>query len=75
MLPTVLSVLEHTQELPRTHSGKVMKKNVLRDCLGVIEWFSAEALAPGVEFWGSDLPQVESAGARMWDRGGMQASS
>jgi malonyl-CoA/methylmalonyl-CoA synthetase len=74
MLPMVLSVLREGQELPRTHSGKVVKRNVSRDCLGVTEWFSAEAVAPGVEFWGSDLPQVDEAEAKLWDRGGMQAS-
>ncbi|OBS21185.1 hypothetical protein FPOA_07523 [Fusarium poae] len=75
MLPTVLTVLREGQQLPRTHSDKIMKRNVLRDCLGVTEWFSAETMAPGVEFWGSDLPQVDEAGAKLWDRGGMQASS
>lgn len=74
MLPTVLSVLREGQELPRTHSGKVVKENVLRDCLGVTEWFSAEAVAPEVEFWGCDLPKVDEAEAKLWDCGGMQAS-
>ncbi|KAF5611523.1 acetyl synthetase [Fusarium subglutinans] len=75
MLPTVLAVLGEGQQLPRTHSGKVMKRDVLRDCFGVAEWFSAETMASGVEFWGSDLPHVDEAGAKLWDRGGMQASS
>ena len=74
MLPTVLSVVREGQELPRTHSGKVVKRNVLRDYLGVTEWFPSEAVPPGVEFWGSNIPHVNEAEAKLWDRGGMQAS-
>ncbi|KAH6843247.1 hypothetical protein B0I37DRAFT_330943 [Chaetomium sp. MPI-CAGE-AT-0009] len=71
MLPVVLRVLGDGEQLPRTHSGKPVKKKILSELLGCTEWFPADSLPERVEYCGS-WPVIDEKTARPWDLGGMQ---
>lgn len=73
MLPTVLRVLDAGEDLPRTASGKPIKARVLRECLGVRDWFVTDDVPQGVQYWGSDaVPDMAEADMKPWDMGGLQ---
>ena len=72
MLPAVLRILGEGEELPRTLSGKPIKKKILLDCFGVKDWFRAEEMPREVQYWGCDPPVVAEADVKPWDLGGLQ---
>lgn len=73
MLPVVLRILQDGEQLPRTDSGKPIKKRILAELLGTTEWFPAENLPEGVEYCGCN-PVVDEGKTRPWDWGGMQCA-
>jgi len=71
MLPAVLRILKEGEQLPRTHSGKPVKKQILSELLGTTDSFPAEDLPDGVEYFGS-MPVIDAKTAKPWDWAGMQ---
>ncbi|GAB1318646.1 hypothetical protein MFIFM68171_08856 [Madurella fahalii] len=74
MLPVVLRVLKEGEQLPRTDSGKPIKRRILSEFLGTTEWFPAENLPDSVEYFGCALPVMDEKTAGAWDWAGMQVA-
>ncbi|KAK0724102.1 hypothetical protein B0H67DRAFT_640675 [Lasiosphaeris hirsuta] len=74
MLPVVLRVVAEDEQIPRTHSGKPIKKWILCELLSTKEWFVADEVPKGVEYCGCDDPSSagENRARNPWDYGGMQ---
>lgn len=62
MLPTVLRLLGPQEELPRTATGKPIKRQVIEDFFYAgdcgRDWFSVGNPPPGVEFCGMPVPET-----------------
>ena len=73
MLPVVLRVLGEDEQIPRTYSGKPIKKRILSEFLGTADWFPAEEVPEGVEYCGCGDPAAADSGTRKaWDFGGVR---
>lgn len=71
MLPAILRILKDGEEIPRTVSGKAIKKAVRKEYFATTEWWPHNNPPPEVEYWGN-VPQVTEADMRPWDWSGMQ---
>lgn len=72
MMPLVLRIIKDGEELPRTVSGKPIKRQILKNYFGTTDWFPAGDLSPGVEYCGCTMPTIDEAEAKPWDFGGLQ---
>ncbi|OBT53698.1 hypothetical protein VE04_06328 [Pseudogymnoascus sp. 24MN13] len=73
MLPALLRILEDKEELPRTVSGKPIKRQILMDFFGAVDGGLAENIPPRVERY-NKLMTVE-AQAKPWDWCGLQRAT
>ncbi|KAK5994002.1 Acyl-CoA ligase oryP-like protein [Cladobotryum mycophilum] len=71
MHPTLLRFIESDEEMPQTASLKPIKKQVIKKCFGVEEYWEAEKPTPGVEFSGNKQVHKE-AETKPWDWAGLQ---
>jgi malonyl-CoA/methylmalonyl-CoA synthetase len=72
MLPAILSIMKGHDELPRTVSGKTIKKEALRKFLSHDDWSSTEGLPSGIEYYGCTMPKMVEAETKPWDWCGLQ---
>ncbi|KAK3345898.1 hypothetical protein B0T25DRAFT_520436 [Lasiosphaeria hispida] len=73
MHPTVLRVLGENEHIPRTYSGKPIKRQILKEFFRTTDCFPADQLPEGVEYCGCEDPAREKEGPRQpWDFGGLQ---
>ncbi|KAA8651452.1 class I adenylate-forming enzyme family protein [Aspergillus tanneri] len=68
-LPTLLRVLQDGEQVPLTASGKVMKKECLRNYFNVSGYLPEPYAMDGVEYWGNKLDLDTSS--RLFDWGGL----
>lgn len=66
MLPTLLRVMKDEEELPRTFSGKPIKRQIVEDYFGTTDWFPAQTPPPMVECWGKMLG-ISKMEIKPWD--------
>ena len=82
MFPVVLRILKESENIPLTHSGKPIKRQILSQYFLTTDSFPAENLPEGVEYCGCGVPNANdmqggtgTGTSRPWDWGGMQRAS
>lgn len=70
-LPAILRVLDENEKIPQTAAGKPIKRNFLKQFLGIQGFVPAGYSWPRTEYWGNQPEQV-MAETRPWDWCGLQ---
>lgn len=71
MLPAILRILKDGEEIPRTISGKAVRKAICKEFLGTDKWWPHDNPPADVEYWGN-MPPIFEAETRPWDWCGVQ---
>jgi malonyl-CoA/methylmalonyl-CoA synthetase len=72
-LPAILRVLDESEEIPRTASGKPIKRDFLKQFFGIQGFIPPGYSWPRTEYWGNQPEQV-LAEMKPWDWCGLQRS-
>ncbi|KJZ74545.1 hypothetical protein HIM_06141 [Hirsutella minnesotensis 3608] len=72
MLPCVLRLLKEGEHLPRTHSGKLIKKDILKEYFGNADGLPTSGVSPDINVEQCAWPNLVWEGSKPWDGGGLQ---
>ena len=70
MLPVLLRILQDGEDLPRTISGKPIKRNILKDYFGIMDGTPAQRVPAGIQQWA--VPRRADGEYKPWDWCGLQ---
>lgn len=71
MLPAALRILQADEQIPRTVSGKAVKRAIRKDFFATTDWWPHNNPPSEVEYYGN-IPQIDQSSFRPWDWSGVQ---